>query len=541
MTNTLIEQDFLLSKEDMDSAFWIQDDVHFPKPLSPLFTSLIMPAMGHGTKVCYERMKMQIKRVDVKSLNGYYYQSIVPADKEEYDPEEHKSLMLKLIPNVSSKLDEYVESVFKPFYTKLSSFQTTDTSIPMILEAVNELEQFFFKAWEIHYEVLTPKQAAGWILEEMYAQLVQAEDKSVLYDVLSGPMNKTLETDKAIWELSRKVKHSKELTHLFEVTEIESLPEQLSRLEAGQGFLASLQQVMNECGYRSANFHDFMEETWVENPVYILGIVKTYMDINFDFNKKLQERSTKRSQLYNELLSKIPDSPKKQEFIQMMDTALKIWHIEEDHHFYIDAMLPAKSRFFFLEVGRYLVEKQILSDQHDIFYMYLNDLKTLLAQPDEDVKVLIEKRKKEHQKNMKSIPVPFVGDLSKLGNAMELEKIVGFPQEPINKLEKSFKGAAASKGMYKGKVKLIHSQEEFHLVNHGDVLVSKTNTPAWTVLFPIVGAIITDSGGVLSHAGIVAREYGVPAVLGTKVATSTLKTGDEVIVDGTNGVIYFNR
>ncbi|WP_242292120.1 PEP-utilizing enzyme [Bacillus cereus group sp. BfR-BA-01441] len=538
MKNKLIEQDFLLSNDDMDRAFWVQNDVHFPRPLTPLFTSLIMPAMSNGTEVCYEKMKMQIKKVDVKSLNGYYYQSVVPRSKEDYSHEKHKSIMMNEIPNITKKLDDYVDNIFNPFYENLSAFQTKNKSSQLILQAVKELEQFFMQAWVIHYEVLTPKQAAGWILEEMYSQLFSSEDKSVIYDLLIGTMNKSLETDKAIWELSRKVKSSTKLNYVFEKTDIESLAEQLASIEEGQEFISDLQRVMNEYGYRSANFHDFNEETWVENPKYILGIVKTYLNINYDFNEKFIELNTKRNKLFNQLLSEIPDSKEKQRFISMIQTTLHIWRIEEDHHFYIDAMLPARSRLFFLEVGNYLVEQQMILDKHDIFYLYINEVKELLEQPN-NVRDLIETRKKKHRENMKNIPVPFVGDPANMGNAYELEQIVGFPQEPINKQQQSFKGAAASKGLYKGKVKIIHSQEDFHRVNKGDILVSKTTTPPWTVLFPIVGAIITDSGGILSHAGIIAREYGVPAVLGTKVATSILKNGDKVTVDGTSGIVYF--
>lgn len=524
----------------MDNAFWVQNDVHFPKPLTPLFTSLIMPAMSNGTRVCYKKMKMQIKRVDVKSLHGYCYQSIVPKKKEAYSLKEHREIMLKLIPNLTDKFHHYVQQVFEPFYEKLSTFQTNTLTNDAILEAVQELESFFMSAWEIHYEVLTPKQAAGWILEEMYRNLFGSVDKIFIYELLTGTMNKTLETDKAIWKLARKVKSSLEIKRLFDTTDMEALPEQLAKFEAGKTFLHQLQQVMDEYGYRSANFNDLIEENWVENPIHILGIIKTYVDTDYDFNQRVKDIHTKREKLYHQLLSKVPDSPEGREFIKMIDTALHIWRIEEDHHFYIDAMLPARSRMFFLKVGSYLVDKGLIAEKNDIFFLYIDEVKELLMTP-MNVKERMKVRKKQHLDNLNRIPVPFVGNPEKLGQSSELEQIIGFPQEPVNKLNQSFKGSAASKGVYMGTVKVIHSQEDFQQINKGDILVTKTTTPPWTVLFPVVGAIVTDSGGMLSHAGIIAREYGVPAVLGTKVATSILKDGDQVVVDGTNGIVLFNQ
>nr|WP_272880021.1 PEP-utilizing enzyme [Sulfoacidibacillus ferrooxidans] len=100
-----------------------------------------------------------------------------------------------------------------------------------------------------------------------------------------------------------------------------------------------------------------------------------------------------------------------------------------------------------------------------------------------------------------------------------------------------FKGYAASKGSHTGTVRIVNDQEEFSKISHGDVLVCKSTTPPWTVLFSVAGAIVTDAGGILSHAGTVAREYGIPAVLGTKVATRTLRDGDVVTVNGTEGTV----
>jgi phosphohistidine swiveling domain-containing protein len=99
-------------------------------------------------------------------------------------------------------------------------------------------------------------------------------------------------------------------------------------------------------------------------------------------------------------------------------------------------------------------------------------------------------------------------------------------------------GIPASPGVAEGVVKVIRDAGEFYKLRPGDVLVSPYTTPAWKPLFRIASAVVTDSGGPLSHAAITAREYGIPAVVGTGQATKLLSDGIRVRVDGYQGAVY---
>ena len=99
------------------------------------------------------------------------------------------------------------------------------------------------------------------------------------------------------------------------------------------------------------------------------------------------------------------------------------------------------------------------------------------------------------------------------------------------------KGVAASPGVASGVACILHGPEDFSQMKPGDVLVAPITTPAWTPLFAMASAIVTDVGGPLSHGSIVAREYGIPAVLGTGVATRRLHNGDLIEVNGTEGKV----
>ncbi|MDF9752495.1 PEP-utilizing enzyme [Arthrobacter sp. ES3-54] len=99
-------------------------------------------------------------------------------------------------------------------------------------------------------------------------------------------------------------------------------------------------------------------------------------------------------------------------------------------------------------------------------------------------------------------------------------------------------GIGASPGVACGTARTVHSLDQFSAVMPGDVLVCRTTDPAWTPLFGMVAAVITETGGVLSHAAIVAREHGIPAVLGIRDALTRISTGTTLTVDGTHGTVH---
>jgi pyruvate,water dikinase len=128
-------------------------------------------------------------------------------------------------------------------------------------------------------------------------------------------------------------------------------------------------------------------------------------------------------------------------------------------------------------------------------------------------------------------PPLITGELSKFFNPVA--NINTDPLEERNVL----RGTAGSPGMHTGPAKVILTPESFDSVQPGDVLVTRTTNPSWAPIFGTIGALVADSGGVLSHGAIVARELSLPAVMGTKIGTRLIKTGDVVTVDGNNGAV----
>ncbi len=108
---------------------------------------------------------------------------------------------------------------------------------------------------------------------------------------------------------------------------------------------------------------------------------------------------------------------------------------------------------------------------------------------------------------------------------------------PPQSTEREIKGNAGSKGRVTGLARVARNLAEATALQPGEILVCPTTAPPWTPLFAVASAVVTDTGGILSHCAVVAREYGIPAVVGTGVATKRIRTGQRIAVDGSAGTV----
>jgi pyruvate,water dikinase len=193
------------------------------------------------------------------------------------------------------------------------------------------------------------------------------------------------------------------------------------------------------------------------------------------------------------------------------------------------------------ETGRRMVAAGAIADCDEVFWLQWEEVEgaaRLLdaGQPAEDYRRAIAQRRGTWQRERDVTPpaaLPLKGGARILG--LDLSNMM--PARSSQAAGSTMKGIGASPGRVTGPACVIHGPEEFDQMKPGDVLVAKITTPAWTPLFALASGIVTDVGGPLSHSSIVAREYGVPAVLGTGVATSRIHSGQQITVDGNGGVV----
>jgi phosphohistidine swiveling domain-containing protein len=225
-----------------------------------------------------------------------------------------------------------------------------------------------------------------------------------------------------------------------------------------------------------------------------------------------------------------------------MDLSLGMNPLTPDHHFYIDQGTNARLRLVLIAIGRQLVESGVLEDPEDVSYLRYQELRALMADPTAlvDVAELISDRRDELEDAARLRPPAWVGTATEAALSFPYWSNWGFPDRfhagPAETAGE-VRGLGASPGVVEGTARLVSSSDEFDQVREGEILVCRMTNPAWVVLFTKIGGLVTESGGSASHPAVVAREFGIPAVVGTNDAGDRIKTGDRIRVNGSTGIV----
>ena len=225
------------------------------------------------------------------------------------------------------------------------------------------------------------------------------------------------------------------------------------------------------------------------------------------------------------------------QFEFLLDAARQGTVMQEDHNYWIDTQVVYEVRQVVLEMGRRLATNGGLESTEDVFHLRIEELDDLSA----DLRSVVVERKAELEAFSGVTSPPVIGSLppgpppeDPVSRAV-IKMFGGHPRESAS--TDVFYGMPGSPGVVRGRVRVLRSLADGDALQHGDILVAETTAPPWTPLFARAGGIVTDAGGILSHCAVVAREYEIPAVVGTKQATTALHDGQLVEVDGTNGSV----
>lgn len=201
-------------------------------------------------------------------------------------------------------------------------------------------------------------------------------------------------------------------------------------------------------------------------------------------------------------------------FLRALEAARDFIAFREDSHFYLFMPFPVIRRLA-LELGRRLVERGFLEEAGEIFFLEIEETRGL--GPVAEVREKAQKRQRARrwaEGRYTTVPAEL---LERMANTGEV------------------RGIPVSAGQVVGRVRVIQDEKDFWKLQKGEVLVARYTNPTWTPLFALAAAAVVDAGGAASHAAIVAREYGMPAVMGTGNATRVLREGQRVLVDGEHG------
>ncbi|MBI2856650.1 MAG: hypothetical protein HYX93_07375, partial [Chloroflexi bacterium] len=353
--------------------------------------------------------------------------------------------------------------------------------------------------------------------------------------------------DRELRQLARIARESPEVAAVFDEAGMgRDISQQLKATNPGRAFLSHLQAFLGSYGHRS-NALDLCEPTWQEQPDFVLLTIKGLLQSNLEAEEeRLQSLSQERDDLVRQALDRIRhDASLKDEFLDILDICQRLWPIREDHAFYIEQASGSQMRRVLVECGRRLAQENVLDLAQDVFYLTLEEIKDALSAPQRaQLKAVAQRRKVERQRFMRVPPPQFLGKTPSddiLSDNSETSKFVRAVYIPLTEESPSIlRGAAGSPGHVSGIARLVEGPDEFWKVQPGDILVCRSTSPPWTPLFPVIGGLVTDAGGVLSHGAIVAREYKLPAVMGTKHATRVIHDGQMLSLDGGTGLVHLH-
>jgi len=349
----------------------------------------------------------------------------------------------------------------------------------------------------------------------------------------SPPGNVTGEMGLMIGDLADTARRYPEVADYLERAEDSTFYQGLTKVEGGDAFRTELVRFMELYGMRCPGEIDISNIRWREAPTMLVPSIINHMNSNApgEHRKRFGQGQKEAQESVQKLLERIGETSAGRLKTGLMSRLLSIYRNStglREFPKYVIVRFFDIYRQVILAEARVLHERGILEREEDVFYLYLDELTALLEnRSDEDVRRLIDSRKRAHEQYQKMTPPRVM--------TSEGEVVTGVRGD-VEAPKGALIGTPVSAGVAEGYVKVVLKPEEAKL-NKGDILVAPFTDPGWTPLFYSAQALVVEIGGMMTHGSVIAREYGIPAVVGIENVTRILKDGQYVRVDGTRGFV----
>jgi pyruvate,water dikinase len=310
--------------------------------------------------------------------------------------------------------------------------------------------------------------------------------------------------------------------------------EDIGSLEGGAEFVRLLHDFLNKHGHLGQPFEDLAFASWGDEPSLIIAEIRKRLDqpeqdpeIQL---RRLRSQADARELEIRERLAGRPDDLRR--FEAALALAQDVGPLAEDHNYWMDRMVQTHVHRFAMRVGARLVEANVLAEPGDVFHLHVQEVEDALRAP-RDMRATVSERKADLEKWQAMKPPKHLGKPPSPPSGSDR-----FSPAPEAQSDASIlKGIGACAGVGRGPARVVCTPDDFERVQPGDVLVSPASNPSWVPLFGIIAGLVTNTGGVLAHAAVTAREFNVPAVVGTGTATTVIKDGQMLEVDGAAGIV----
>ena len=401
-----------------------------------------------------------------------------------------------------------------------------DKLFAFIIEAQKQLKEDMYRGMAA---VFVGVYAVSWLNKKMEKWLGEKSAADSLSK--SAANNVTSEMGLALLDVADVVRQYPAVIEYFKHANNENFFEDLAKLEGGDAVSKSILAYLEKYGMRCSGEIDITRSRFSEEPTALIPMILSNIK-NFEpgahnaiFEQGLLEAKQKEQDLLNRL-EQLPGGKQKAKKTREMISRLRNFVGYREYPKYIMVGYYWVIKQAIMQEAVKLVEKGVIREKEDIYYLSFEELRGAVRTNQLDCSI-ITKRKEEHEVFEKLTPP----------RIMTSEGEVVFGEYDTGNIPKgALAGVPASSGTVEGRARVIFRMEDAEL-EEGDILVTSFTDPSWTPVFVSIKGLVTEVGGMMTHGAVVAREYGLPTVVGVENATRVIKDGQKIRVNGTEGYV----
>ena len=570
---------YLVFSEDRrmeeEAAFWFQDGVHWREVLYPfdsIFMEFALKCLSQYNTRFY--IIPPAMGVDYRVLNGYTYLSPVAiTDPNVIGPRVPHFLERagyyfqnwdELYAKWQVKVNELIAELETVHFTPLPEMEETGTVIGGrglsssfdLMARYNKLIELGLQVWQYHFEFLNLGYAAYLDYFGFCKQAFPDMSDQTVAKMVSGIEVDLFRPDDELKRLAQAAVTLGVANELKSGSAAEAL-ERVAKAKNGAQWLDELEKSKNPwfnfSGGTGFYHHD---PVWAENLDLPFTFMRNYIgkvEAGEKLARPLEAIRAERDRLANEYSALLPTDEDRKTFQGKVGLARTVFPYIENHNFYVEHWHHSVFWRKMRELGQVFVSAGFTEAVDDVFYLRRDEIPVALFDMSSAWAVGTSARGPKYWpreiKRRKAIvnalrqwsPPPALGVPPEVVTEPFTIMLWGITSDSISAWlgggEGALKGFAASPGMVEGSARVITSAADLDQVLEGEILVCPITAPSWGPVFSRIKAAVTDVGGMMSHAAIVCREYGLPAVVGTGFATRNIKTGQKVKVDGNTGTV----
>jgi pyruvate,water dikinase len=565
-------------RENDEARLWFWNSMHFPLPM-PAFDVAMIDSPYQAVGAWQNRVFAvpPVMGIDYRAVNGYIYISANPvtdpaqiAERAEFFQRragyyyENWDELYGVWKTKMEKLIADLEALPRPELPRYESDEVFEgkrnTSFHSVLDGYSTLLRYADLMWQHHFEFLLLGYGAYMTFSELCRGALPDIPEQHIAQMVAGIDVILFKADTELRRLAKLALDS-DVDGAFAPDRTPAeIDAELGRSESGRAWLEALEQVKDpwfHMGSADGLYHYF--GSWFDDPTIPYASIGAHIaalqrgETVLRPTEQIHAERERLAERYGALL----DEQTRPAFEELLALSRRVFPYVEEHKFYCDYWFLTRWLNRLREYGQLLVESGFLGEAEDMFQLSRHEVAQALdeacltwasggaAAGPAHWPPIVARRKEILAKLADWTPPPAIGTMPEevVADPMSVmlwgitpQRLQQWAREQ-NSTAPEIRGSAASPGIVEGTARVVTSVAELASMQSGEILVCTITSPAWSAIFGRISATVTDIGGVMSHTGIVAREYGLPAVVGTGTATARIKTGMRLRVDGTEGLV----